>query len=50
MRPSERPRWFTLQLRDEVARTMTRKQYYAARSWLRRTARIMHLQITEIPR
>lgn len=36
--------WFSLHLPDTKARTMTREDYYAARSWLRRVATIMHLR------
>lgn len=30
--------WFTLELKPEVARTMSRDQWYAARSWMRLVA------------
>ncbi len=33
--------WFSLELKEHVARKMNRTQYYAARSWLRLTRRIM---------
>lgn len=34
------PRWFRLTIPNEMARKMTRKEYYAARSWLRQCERI----------
>lgn len=34
-------RWFRLSIRDDVLRTMTRQQYRAAMSYLRRCARII---------
>lgn len=36
--------WFQLHLSDDKARTMNRRQYYAARSWLRRVQHILRLR------
>lgn len=36
--------WFTLHLSDEKATLLNRKEYYAARSWLRRTQHIIRLR------
>lgn len=36
--------WFKLHVPEGKARSMTREQYYAARSWLRRVAHIIRLR------
>ena len=35
------PRWFSLELPDEVVRKMTRQHYYAVRSYLRLVERLV---------
>lgn len=37
--------WFEMHMDDEKVRKMNRKQYYAARSWLRRVAHIVRLRL-----
>ncbi len=39
--------WFRIELSDNVIRTLNRKDYYDAKSWLRNCRRIMVLELNE---